>query len=140
MEESPPDLGKDSRNSAGARRFEALPEMALRYLEARGILLSVEGQEAVQHLLSVVLRGVIGAIFAFTGWLLLMAAVVAYLESETGWSWVLVTAVVGLVNLILAGIFAFAASHRLGTARWFEHTLSEFGKDRAWLGQLNDRH
>lgn len=139
MEESPQDTSGDARGGAGARQPGALPDALLRYLEARGVLLSVEGQEAAQHLLCVVFRGVLAAIFGFTGWLLLMVSVAACLVAAKGWPWPQVGAAVGLANLILAIGFGLAASRRISSARWFEHTLSEFGKDRTWLGQLNER-
>lgn len=135
MEESSQEIGKDPRGGGGA-----LSGALLRYLEARGVLLSVEGQEAARHLLCVVFRGVLAAIFGFTGWLLLMVSVAGYLAATRGWSWPQLLAAVGLANLVVAIAFAFAASRRMSSARWFEHTLSQFGKDRAWLGQLNDRH
>jgi uncharacterized membrane protein YqjE len=140
MEEAPQDIRGGSRGAADARRSGMLPEALLRYLEARGVLLSVEGQEAAQHLLRAVFRTVLAAIFGFTGWLMLMAGVVGYLAVTKGWPWAPVTAAVGLGNLVLALVAAFAAARRITATRWFEHTLSEFGKDRAWLGQLNDRH
>lgn len=140
MEEALQDTRTDSRGSAGARGFAALPDALLRYLEARGVLLTIEGREAAQQLLCVVFRGVLAAILGFTGWLLLMVAVTGYLAASRGWSWPQVAAAVGLANLVLAIAFASAASRRISSARWFEHTLSEFEKDRAWLGQLNDRH
>ena len=140
MEEPPPEIGRATRSSAGAHHFGALGEALLRYVEARGVLLSVEGQEAVQHVLGVMLRGVLAAIFGFTGWLLLMVGVVSCLTVRTGWSWGQVTVAVGLGNLILAMLLAYAALRRVHATRWFEHTLSEFRKDRAWLGQLNDGH
>jgi len=140
MEEASQDTRTDRRGGAGARGIAVLPDALLRYLEARGVLLTVEGREAAQQLLSVVFRGVLAAILGFTGWLLLMVAVTGYLAAAKGWSWPQVAAAVGLANLVLAIAFAFAASRRISSARWFEHTLNEFGKDRAWLGQLNDRH
>jgi uncharacterized membrane protein YqjE len=139
MEEPPPDTGKGARGNGGARHSGVLPDALLRYLEARGVLLSLEGQEAAQHLLCVVFRGVLAAIFGFTGWLLLMAGLVSFLALGRGWPWTEVTAAVGLVNLVVAAAFAFAASRRIRATRWFEHTLGEFGKDRAWLEQLNEK-
>lgn len=103
-------------------------------------MLSIEGQELARSLVRVVLLGVMAAILGFTGWLLLMAGLAAYFAVERGWSWVQVTGGLGLVNLILGTVFALAAARRMAATRWFEHTLAEFGKDRAWLGQLNDKH
>ena len=140
MEEPPPDTGKAARSSAGSRQFWTLPDALLRYLEARGVLISIEAQEAAQYLLRVVFRGVLAAIFGFTGWLMLMGGIVSYLALSKGWSWTQVTVAVGLVNLVLAVIFALGAYRLISSTRWFEHTLKEFGKDRAWLGRLNDKH
>ncbi|MCE9518737.1 MAG: phage holin family protein [Verrucomicrobia bacterium] len=136
MEQSPPDTEKKTRSSAGGHSFSTIPNGLLRYLEARGVLLSVEGQEAAQHLLRVVFLSVIAAIFGLSAWLLLMVSSVCYLAEKSGWTWVQATVAGGLVNLILASIFAFAAWRRLSAARWFEHTINEFGKDRKWLEQL----
>ena len=140
MEDTPPDSGTAARGGRASRRFGGLPEALLRYLEARGVLLTVETQEAAQNLLRAVFRGTLAALFGFTGWVLLMFALANLLNESLGWSWVHVGVAVGLGNLVIAAAFAFAASRRLSSARWFEHTLKEFGKDRAWLGKLNDRH
>lgn len=138
MGESPPDSGSSARGGR-SRRFGGLPEALVRYLEARGVLLTVEAQEAAQHLARVVLRGVLAAVFGGAGWLVLMFALVHLLRSGAGWSWGKSGLVVGLGNLALAAAFAVAAVRRCAGARWFEHTIKEFGKDRAWLGKLNDR-
>lgn len=140
MEESPPDSGKPPRNSAAGRSFNAIPEGLLRYLEARGVLLSIEGQEAAQQLSKVIFRGVVAAILGLSGWLMLMVGIMSYLVVKLEWTWGLATVVGALANLLLATFIAFDVSRRLATARWFEHTLNEFGKDRKWLEQLNDRH
>ncbi len=140
MEESPPDTEKAARSNAGERSFGAIPAGLLKYLEARGVLLSIEGQEAVQQLLRILLRAVLAAIFGLGGWMMLMAGIVSYLALQQEWTWTRATVAGGMINLVLAAAFAFAAWRRLGSARWFEHTLNEFGKDRKWLDQLNDKH
>ncbi len=140
MEEPPPDPEKKFRSHAGGSSYSAIPAGLLRYLEARGVLLSVEGQEAAQHLLRVVFWSVVAAIFGLSAWLLLMAGGVCYLADKSGWTWVQATVAGGLANLILTAVCVVAFWRRLSSARWFEHTLSEFGKDRKWLEQLNDKH
>jgi uncharacterized membrane protein YqjE len=139
MEETPQDL-EGSYRGVASQALGSLPAALLRYLEARGILLSVEGQEAAQSLLQAVFRGAIAAIFGFTGWLLLMTGLVIILVMRADWSWAMATVVVGLVNLVCATVFAYSASRRITATRWFEQTLSELGKDRAWLAQLSDKH
>ncbi len=140
MEEAPQDSGKAFPGGAASHALGSMPAAVLRYLEARGILLSVEGQEAAQSIFQAVFRGAIGAIFGFTGWLLLMTGLVILLVMRADWSWAMATVVVGLVNLVFAAVFAYAASRRITATRWFEQTLSELGKDRAWLAQLSDKH
>lgn len=139
MEEKPPETGDAPRGARVFRRFGGLLEPLLRYLEARGVLVSIEAQEAAQHLLRAVLRAAIAAMLAFSGWVMLMFSLAHYLHDSLGWSWAGVGFVVGLGNLLLAGLVALAAWRCLTSARWFEHTLKEFGKDRAWLGRLNDK-
>lgn len=140
MEPTSTEPGAAARNGADSRNFGALPVALLRYLEARGVLLSVETQEAVLHLLRVAMRAAVAAILGFTGWLFLMVSLAWYLTTKYGWSWPEVMVALGGGNLVLATIFAFTASRKVIATRWFEHTLNEFAKDRAWLGQLNDKH
>ncbi|HEY2573136.1 MAG TPA: phage holin family protein [Verrucomicrobiaceae bacterium] len=140
MEEAPQESEKTFRGGAGAHALGSLPAALLRYLEARGVLLSVEGQEAAQSLLQAVFRGAMAAIFGFTGWLLMMAGLVIILVTRVDWSWAQAAVAVGLVNLVCATVFAYAASRRITATPWFQHTLSELGKDRAWLAQWSDKH
>ncbi|MEI6536302.1 MAG: phage holin family protein, partial [Verrucomicrobiaceae bacterium] len=75
----------------------------------------------------------------FTGWLLLMATVVATLVSKAGWSWVASSLVVGGVHVILGVLLFMLMMSRMSRTRWFEHTMNEFRKDRKWLGQQNEK-
>lgn len=139
MEETPTETGDAARGARVFHRFGGLVDVLLRYVEARGLLVSIEAQEAVEHLLRAAFRAAIAAVLAFSGWAMLMFALAHFLHDSRGWTWATVGVSVGLGNLLLAGGFAFAAWRRLTAARWFDNTLKEFGKDRAWLGQLNDK-
>ena len=83
MEEAPQEPGK----AVGGAATASVPAALLRYLEARGVLLSVEGQEAAQGLLQALFRGVLAAICGFTGWLLLMGGLVFVLVVRGRWPW-----------------------------------------------------
>ena len=110
-----------------------LSEPLLRYLEARGFLLSIEAQEALQFVIGVGILAGIGAAAAFMGWVLLTAALVSVIMERAGWHWVKAVTVLGGAHMLLALIFLVAMRSRLRGLRFFKETLNEFKKDRAWL-------
>ena len=110
-----------------------LSEPLLRYFEARGVLLTIEAQEALQHIMRVAIFAGVAALAAFMSWLLLTAALVSLIMDQTGWHWVKAVTMLGVAHAVLAVIFAVAMRNRLGELRLFRETLSEFRKDRAWL-------
>ena len=110
-----------------------LSEPLLHYLEARGVLLSLEAQEALQFVVRLLIRGAAAAAAAFMGWVLLTAALLHVIMKVTGWHWATAATVLGAVHVILAIIFVLTMRSRLGKLRFFKETLNEFKKDRAWL-------
>jgi uncharacterized membrane protein YqjE len=132
MEEAPPE--------SPSRRPRGLTEPLLRYLEARGILLTIEAQEALQQVLRVLLFAGIAAAAAFMGWVLLTAALVHVLMAAGGWSWVTAVTVLGIAHVALAIAFVFAVRNRVGGLRFFSETLNEFKKDREWLASQTHKH
>lgn len=116
-----------------------LPASVLRYLEARGVLVTIEAQEAFQQVLRALALGTVAVVLGFTGWLLVMAGAVAALAAKTDWSWMLASAVVGGANVLLGVILFMLLMSRLSRTRWFEHTINEFGKDRKWLAHHNEK-
>ena len=112
-----------------------LSEPLLGYLEARGVLLTVEAHEAFAQVIRVLVFASIAGMTAFTGWLLLAAGIVSVLVSQSQWSWERAMAVVGAVHLFIAIVFAVAMRNRLAEIEWFSDTLREFKKDRAWLAR-----
>lgn len=139
MEQPPTEPGTQASGRGAAGRSGLIPLALLRYLEARGVLFTIEGREAALELAASLIRGAVAAIFALTGWLLLMAGAAGWWARSAGWPWSKAAVFLGLIHLALAGAAAFAVSRRLTGARWFEQSLNEFAKDRAWLAQLNDR-
>ena len=121
-------------------RPRGLTEPLLRYLEARGILLTIEAQEALQQVLRVLLFAGIAAAAAFMGWVLLTAALVHLLMAAGGWSWVTAVTVLGVAHVALALAFLFAVRHRVVGLRFFKETINEFKKDREWLTRQTHKH
>jgi uncharacterized membrane protein YqjE len=124
------DAAQPEPPSAGPR---GLSEPLLRYLEARGVLLTIEAQEALQQLMRVIIFAGVAAMAAFMGWVLLTGALLSFLMETSGWSLVKAVTVLGGVHVVLAVLFLFLVRHRLGGLRLFAETLNEFKKDRLWL-------
>jgi uncharacterized membrane protein YqjE len=115
-------------------------EPLLRYLEARGILLTIEAQEALQQVLRVLLFAGIAAAAAFMGWVLLTAALVHVLMAAGGWSWVKAVTVLGVAHVALAIACLFVVRQRVGGLQFFRETINEFKKDRQWLASQTHKH
>ncbi len=116
-----------------------LPASVLRYLEARGVLVTIEAQEAFQQILRALALGTVAVVLSFTGWLLVMAGVVALLVAKTGWSWMKASVLVGGAHVLLGVLLFMLLMKRLTRTRWFEQTMNEFGKDRKWLAHHNEK-
>jgi uncharacterized membrane protein YqjE len=132
MDEAPPESPP-----AGAK---GLSEPLLRYLEARGVLLSIEAQEALLEVMRLLIFAGIAGAAAFMGWVLLTATLVNVLMVSAGWHWVKAAAVLGIAHIALAVIFLLAARHRLGGLRFFRETLNELKKDREWIATQTHKH
>jgi len=123
------------RTGPYSRLPSGLTATLLRYMEARGQLLSIEAQEALQQVVRVLILTAIGIIMTLTGWLLLSAGLAALIIETTGWSAIKSILVLAGAELLLAAVLFLAALLRLRSARWFSDTLNEFQKDRSWLAQ-----
>lgn len=116
-----------------------LASSVARYLGARGVLLSLEAEEAVSHLAKVV--GMIIAVVtaSITGWLLLVAALVGALKRVLHCGWDTSALIVGGLHLFLAVILFLLIKNRLSSVRWFADTLNELKKDREWLTRPTEK-
>jgi uncharacterized membrane protein YqjE len=110
-----------------------LSEPLLRYLEARGVLLTIEAQEALQSVIRLLIFGAVAAAAAFMGWVLLTAALVHVIVNATDWHWAGAVTVLGGAHVMFAIVFLLIMRSRLGKLRFFKDTLNEFKRDRAWL-------
>lgn len=110
-----------------------LMEPLLRYLEGRGLLLSIETKEALTQVLSLVVIALVGVIAVFAGWLLLATALVGWLTGWLGWHWVTSAAAAGGAHVLLAALLGLLAWWKFGRSTWFQQTLLELRNDRQWL-------
>lgn len=120
---------------AARQRDASSPLMAplLRYIEGRGVLLTIEAKEAFRQIIGMVVLLVVACTVLFAGWLLLANALVGWLAHYTGWAWVKASVITGGLHVLFALLVALWLWRRISVARWFADTLNEFRKDRAWL-------
>lgn len=116
-----------------------LPASVLRYLQARGVLVTIEAQEAFQQILRALALGTVAVVLVFTGWLLVMSGAVTLLAAKLGWSWMMASVIVGGAQVLLGALLFMLLMRRLSRTQWFENTMNEFGKDRKWLAHHNER-
>lgn len=114
-------------------RLTGLLRAVALYVEARGRLLQIEGQEAGERVIGVV------AVFVFTlsclvfGWLLALPALVLLASEKLGWSWTK-TALAGAgIHLFIGLVFLIVLKVKLRRLRLFEETFNQFRRDREWL-------
>lgn len=105
----------------------------LKYLEGRGLLLSIEAREAFRQVLGLIVLLVVVIVALFAGWLLLAGALVEWLMHLTGWSRLQATLATGGLHVVVAAVTGLWMWRRITTARWFADSLNEFRKDRLWL-------
>lgn len=110
----------------------------LAYVEARGVLLSIEAQEALQQVVKILAFAVVGIIAAFTGWLSLNGVAIGLLIHFFHFGWIAATAILMGANLLTAALSLLLAKKSISSTRWFSDTLNELTKDRAWLAKQTE--
>ncbi|MBK1817999.1 YihY family inner membrane protein [Luteolibacter yonseiensis] len=113
--------------------FQRLTGPFLKYVEARGTLLTIEAREALRHVVTLVVWLAIAIVAIFAGWLLLVTTLVGWLVSYLGWSWVGAAGITGGGHILVAAVAGLMMWGRIAKARWFADTLNELRKDREWL-------
>lgn len=105
----------------------------LKYIEGRGLLLSLEAKEAFKQVLGLLALVLVGAVVVFTAWLLLANALVEGIVQLTQWSRLQGSLAAGGLHVLIALLLGLWIWRNLAGARWFADTLNEFRKDRTWL-------
>ncbi|MBL9180387.1 MAG: phage holin family protein, partial [Verrucomicrobiaceae bacterium] len=103
------------------------------YLEARGRLLHIEGQEAGGRLSNLTGIFMLAMTSLMIGWMLAAPALVWIIAETNGWPWTRVALAGAGIHLLLGLIFLAGLKSRLRGMRLFEETFNQFQRDREWL-------
>lgn len=106
---------------------------AVTYAEARGQLLQIEAQEAVQQVAGAARAGIIGAAAVILGWLLIVPAGISLLSSRLGIRWEYLAMGVAGFHFIVGLIYLLASRRRSAALRPFQESINQFREDRAWI-------
>lgn len=127
MNSGTPPAPEDRASAAGLLRAVAL------YVEARGRLLHIEGQEAGSRLVN--LSGMFVLAFAalVIGWMLAAPALVWVIAESYGWHWTRVALCGAGIHLFLGLLLLAGLKSRLRGLHLFGETFNQFRRDREWL-------
>ncbi len=107
------------------------------YAEARLELAKVEAEEAADHLRRISVRLGIGAFAGISGYTIAVIGGIALIGNHLlGGRWELAALAVGLLHLIIGGLFLLGARHQAKqSSELFSSTRRELTKDQQWLKQ-----
>ncbi|WP_395731194.1 phage holin family protein [Prosthecobacter sp.] len=127
MNPGTPPAPEERASATGLLRAVAL------YIEARGRLLHIEGQEAGNRLTN--LSGMFMLAFAafVIGWMLAAPALVWIIADANGWHWARVALAGAGIHLFLGVLLLAGLKSRLRGMQLFEETFNQFRRDREWL-------
>ncbi len=127
MNSGTPTAPEERASAAGLLRSVAL------YIEARGRLLHIEGQEAGSRLSG--LSGMFVLAFAafVIGWMLAAPALVWIIADSNGWHWTRVALAGAGIHLFLGLLLLAGLKSRLRGLHLFEESFNQFRRDREWL-------
>jgi uncharacterized membrane protein YqjE len=103
------------------------------YIEARGRLLQIEGQEAGARLSGSVGFFMVTLACFIIGWLLAAPALVWLISQRMSWEWPYVALAAAALHLVAGLILLVMLKTRLRGLRIFEETFNQFRLDREWL-------
>lgn len=104
------------------------------YIEARGRLLHIEGQEAGARLSNLVGMFMLALTSLIVGWILAAPALVWLIAEYNGWPWTRVALIGAAAHLFLGLLMLAGLKNRLRGVQFFEETFNQFRRDREWLG------
>ncbi len=122
-----PPAPEERASATGLLRAVAL------YIEARGRLLHIEGQEAGSRLTN--LSGMFMLAFAAfgIGWMLAAPALVYIIAESNGWHWTRVALAGAGIHLFLGLLLLAGLKSRLRGMQLFGESLNQLSRDREWL-------
>ena len=103
------------------------------YMEARGRLLCIEGQEAGMHLSGLIGLFMLALGALIIGWMLAAPALVWIIAESNGWPWTRVALAGAGIHLFLGLLFLGGLKLRLRKMPLFQESLQQFQRDREWL-------
>ena len=106
------------------------------FFESRFVLLAQESKSAAVQLLILVGCVIVALALCVMGYIFLIVSAVVGIANLLGTSWPVVALVVALVHFIIAGVLLLVARNRM-TKPMFRDSLDELKKDREWLKTLN---
>jgi uncharacterized membrane protein YqjE len=108
-------------------------EPILKYLEGRGVLLSLEAKEALVQAAVLLILAAVCCVTLFVAWTLLATALVGLLMNHFDWHWLKAVSVTGGVHVLVTVGAGLLIWRRATHGAWFAETFNELKKDRVWL-------
>ncbi len=105
----------------------------LKYLEGRGMLLTIEAKEAFGQIILLLIMAVVCCITILVAWTLLVFTIIGLLTDHAGWTWLNAAAATCGAHFLIAAILGGLLWHKIKAHAWFEETFKELKKDRLWL-------
>lgn len=127
MNSGTPPAPEERASATGLLRALAL------YVEARGRLLHIEGQEAGGRLSNLIGMFMLGLTAFIIGWMLAVPALVWIIADSNGWHWTRVALVGAGIHLFLGLLLLAGLKTRLRGMQLFEESFNQFRRDREWL-------
>lgn len=127
MNSGTPNAPEERASASGLLRSIAL------YVEARGRLLHIEGQEAGARAAGLAGMFIFALVALIIGWMLAAPAVVWIIAEKTGWHWTHVALAGGGSHLFVGLLLIIGLKHRLRSFRPFEESFQQLSRDREWL-------
>ncbi|MCB1275769.1 phage holin family protein [Prosthecobacter sp.] len=128
-----PPASEERASASGLLRSIAL------YVEARGRLLHIEGQEAGARLSGMIGMFMLGLAALIIGWMLAAPALVWIIAETNGWHWTRVALAGAGIHLFLALLLLAGLKSRLRSTQFFEDSFNQFRRDREWLASNKNK-
>ncbi|WP_395745203.1 phage holin family protein [Prosthecobacter sp.] len=127
MNPGTPPAPEERASAAGMLRAIAL------YVEARGRLLHIEGQEAGSRLINLSGMFILAFGALVIGWMLAAPALVWLVAEAWGWHWSKVALAGAGIHLFIGLLIFLGLKSRLRGLHLFEETFHQFRRDRECL-------